>query len=196
MEKNINTMLKTGRATWLAILLLVLQGCATLTTDQIHQQRAETREMADQTLAQLKQQNPQASARLSRATGYAVFSNFGFKFMFGGSSRGKGLAFNKATQQTTFMRMIELQPGFGFGVQKFRIVFIFNTPEAYSQFVNSGWQFGASTTASLNNGTQGLGGGLGAVVSPGVEMYQISETGAIVGISLTGAKYSRDDALN
>jgi lipid-binding SYLF domain-containing protein len=196
MAKNMNAMLKTGRAPWLAILLFVLQGCATLTTDQIHQQRVETREMADQTLAQLKQQNPQARARLNRATGYAVFSNFGFKFMFGGSSRGKGLAFNNATQQTTFMRMIELQPGFGFGVQKFRIVFIFNTPEAYSQFVNSGWQFGASTTASLNNGTQGLGGGLGAVVSPGVEMYQISETGAIVGISLTGAKYSRDDALN
>jgi lipid-binding SYLF domain-containing protein len=191
-----NATLKTSLPPLLVILLLVLQGCATLTTDQIEQQRAETREMADQTLAQVKQQNPQASAKLKRATGYAVFSNFGFKFMFGGSSRGKGLAFNNATQQTTFMRMIELQPGFGFGVQKFRIVFIFNTPEAYSQFVNSGWQFGASTTASLNNGTQGLGGGLGAVVSPGVEMYQISETGAIVGISLTGAKYYKDDALN
>ena len=191
-----NATLKTSMAPLLAILLLGLQGCATLTTDQIYQQRAETREMADQTLAQVKQQYPEAHAKLNKATGYAVFSNFGFKFMFGGSSRGKGLAFNNVTNQTTFMRMIELQPGFGFGVQKFRIVFIFNTPEAYSQFVNSGWQFGASTTASLNNGSQGLGGGLGAVVSPGVEMYQISETGAIVGISLTGAKYYKDDALN
>ncbi|MCX7110535.1 MAG: YSC84-related protein [Proteobacteria bacterium] len=180
----------------LGILLLGLQGCATLTTDQIDQQRAETREMADQTLAQVKQQYPSARSKLNKAAGYAVFSNFGFKFMFGGSSRGKGLAFNNATKQTTFMRMIELQPGFGFGVQKFRIVFIFTTPEAYSQFVNSGWQFGASTTASLNNGTQGLGGGLGVVVSPGVEMYQISETGAIVGISISGAKYYKDDELN
>jgi lipid-binding SYLF domain-containing protein len=191
-----NATLKTSMVCLLGLLLLALQGCATLTTDEIYQQRAETREMADQTLAQVKQQYPEARAKLNKATGYAVFSNFGFKFMFGGSSRGKGLAFNNATNQTTFMRMIELQPGFGFGVQKFRIVFIFNTPEAYSQFVNSGWQFGASTTASLNNGTQGLGGGLGAVVSPGVEMYQISETGAIVGISLTGAKYFKDDALN
>jgi lipid-binding SYLF domain-containing protein len=191
-----NVTLKISMVSLLGILLLGLQGCATLTTEQIYQQRAETREMADQTLAQVKQRYPDARSKLKRSAGYAVFSNFGFKVMFGGSARGRGLAFNNATKQTTFMKMFELQPGFGFGVQKFRIVFIFNTPEAYSQFVNSGWQFGASTTASLNSGTQGLGGGLGAVVSPGVEMYQISETGAIVGISITGAKYYKDDDLN
>ena len=37
---------------------------------------------------------------------------------------------------------------------------------------------------------------MGVSVSPGVTMYQISGTGAIVGVSVTGAKYYKDDALN
>jgi hypothetical protein len=63
-------------------------------------------------------------------------------------------------------------------------------------FVNSGWEFGGSTAAALQTSTEGVGGRLGATVAPGVTMYQLSETGAIVGISITGAKYYKDDELN
>lgn len=46
--------------------------------------------------------------------------------------------------------------------------------------------------------TKTAGGALaGAVtVSEGVYMYQITEAGAIVGVSLTGAKYYKDKELN
>jgi hypothetical protein len=42
------------------------------------------------------------------------------------------------------------------------------------------------------------GGGAAGVVSlqEGVKMYQLSDTGAIVGVSITGAKYSKDGDLN
>ena len=185
------------KSVWLlAILLLGLQGCATLSQSEINQKRAETRTMADQTLTLVTRQYPGAKTLLKKSAGYAVFSNFGFKIMFGGSARGTGLAFNNATQQTTFMKMIELQPGFGFGAQKFKVVFIFDNQKALNDFVNSGWEFGGSTAASIKSNSQGVGGELGAVVSPGVHMYQLSETGAIVGISITGAKYYKDDQLN
>jgi len=180
----------------MAVFLLGLQGCATMTASQVQEKRAETRQMAEQTLKQVTQQYPAAKAKLQTSAGYAVFSNFGFKIMFGGSARGNGLAVNTATKQSTFMKMWELQPGFGFGAQKFKMVFLFDTQKAFNDFVNSGWEFGASTTASLKSDTQGIGGGLGAVVSPGVTLYQLSETGAIVGISVTGAKYYKDDELN
>ncbi len=191
-----NLMMNVKMYSLLAVLLLGLQGCATMTQDQINQQRAETRAVTEQTLAQVYQQYPRARAQLRESAGYAVFSNYGFKFMFGGSSRGRGMAVNNINRQTTFMKMIELQPGFGFGIHKFKIAFMFDTPQAFNDFVNSGWQFGANATAKLKSDSEGLGGGLGAVVSPGVHMYQISDTGAIVGISLTGAKYYKDDELN
>jgi len=41
------------------------------------------------------------------------------------------------------------------------------------------------------------GGAAGAVtVSEGVKLYQLSDSGAVVGVSLTAAKYYKDDDLN
>ncbi|QXP83326.1 hypothetical protein KW115_14270 [Methylococcus sp. Mc7] len=181
-----------------AVFVLFLSACASqpLTRAEKEAQRAEIRSMANQTLAQLYQSYPEARARVRKSAGYAVFSDFGMKILFGGGSHGEGVAINNATQKATFMKMFELSPGLGFGAQKFRVVFLFDTREAFDTFVNSGWEFGGNTEAALQTTTQGEGGRLGVSVSPGVTMYQISEAGAIVGISVAGAKYYKDDDLN
>ncbi len=43
---------------------------------------------------------------------------------------------------------------------------------------------------------QGGGGGGALTLSEGVKMYQLDDTGAIVGVSITAAKYYKDDELN
>ena len=159
-------------------------------------QRAAIRQMASETLAQLYQSYPGTQAKVQSAAGYAVFSDIGMKMFYGGAVHGGGLAVNNATKQSTFMKMIELQPGYGFGIENFRNVFVFDTGAALNEFVNSGWEFGANAMAAAQSGGQG-GGAAGAVtVSPGVTMYQLTQEGAIAGISITGAKYYKDDALN
>jgi lipid-binding SYLF domain-containing protein len=175
-----------------------IQGCATApkTQSQVDEQRAAIQSIANQTLNQLYQQYPDAQSEVRTAAGYAVFSDTGLKFMFGGGAHGQGVAVNNATNQATYMKMIELQPGFGFGAENFRIVFIFNTQSAFDQFVTSGWEFGANAMAAVKSSTQGGGGQMGTTVSPGVMMYQLTEKGVIVGISITGAKYYRNDSLN
>jgi len=182
----------------LVVLGLGLQACAPapVSQSQVDEQRADIRAMANETIAQLYQQYPAARRQIQRAAGYAVFSNFGFKVLFMGSATGEGLAVNHATRRETFMRMVELQPGYGFGVQRFRLVFVFETPQALDQFVSSGWEFGANAMASAQTSTQQMGNQLGVSVSPGVLMYQLSDQGAIVGVSLTGAKYYPDPDLN
>jgi lipid-binding SYLF domain-containing protein len=186
----------------IAALGLGLQACSTeplsqpLSPAQVDEQRAEIREMVRQTLAQLYQQYPSVRRQIEKAAGYAVFSDFGFKFMFMGSATGEGLAVNNATRRDTFMRMVELQPGYGFGAQQFRVVFVFETPQAFDQFVSSGWEFGGSAMATATTQTQQMGSQLGVTVSPGMLMYQLSQEGAIVGVSITGAKYYQDDSLN
>jgi len=182
----------------LAALGLGLQACSTapMSQYQVDEQRASVREMANETLAQLYQQYPGARRQIERAAGYAVFSNFGLKVLFMGSATGEGLAVSHATRRETFMRMVELQPGYGFGVQRFRLVFVFETPQALDQFVQSGWEFGGNVMASAQTRTQQMGNQLGVSVSPGVLMYQLSDQGAIVGVSITGAKYYPDPNLN
>lgn len=177
---------------------LSLNACSTAPTSQyqIDEQRASVRDMANDTLAQLYQQYPGARRQIEHAAGHAVFSNFGLKFLFLGSAAGEGIAVNRATRRETFMRMVELQPGYGFGAQKFRLVFVFETRQAFDQFVNSGWEFGGNLMASAQTSTQQMGSQLGVSVSPGMLLYQLSDEGVMAGVSVTGAKYYPDSELN
>jgi lipid-binding SYLF domain-containing protein len=182
----------------MVFLSLALISCATapLSKSEKEQQQDSVRDMANKTLSELYIKNPAAKSEISKAAGYAVFSDFGFKVMWQGGAGGSGIAVNNATKQETFMKMVEFQPGLGLGAAKFRLVFIFETPEAFTSFVTSGWEAGANAMASAK--TKAEGGALaGAVtVSKGIKMLQLNDEGAIVGVSLTAAKYYKDMDLN
>jgi lipid-binding SYLF domain-containing protein len=180
------------------VLCLGIVACATtpMSAAKKADQQDEVRDMARTTLAQLYAKNPAAQSAITSAAGYAVFSDFGFKVLFMGGAKGAGIAVNNATKQETFMKMAEFQPGFGLGADKFRVVFVLENAAAFNSFVTSGWEAGANVMAAAKTKTAG-GALAGAVtVSEGVYMYQITEAGAIVGVSLTGAKYYKDKELN
>jgi len=185
----------------LLILVLfcgALAACATtpLTKSQVDAQRSEIMTMRQQTLDKLYQQYPQAKEAVEKAAGYAVFANFGMKILFMGGAGGHGVAIDNASKQATYMKMAELQPGLGLGAQNFGIIFIFAKPAEYNKFITSGWDFGANAMASAQSSTQGGGAQMGATVAPGVTMYQLSDQGAIVGVSVTAAKYYQNKELN
>ena len=180
-------------------LYLGLLSCATapVSSSEKAAQQEGVRAMANQTLADLYKKNPATHGEVTKnSAGYAVFSDFGFKFMFMGGAKGKGVAINNASKQATFMEMAELQPGFGVGAEKYRIVFVFDTPAAFNSFVTSGWEAGANAMAAAKMKAKG-GALAGAVsVSDGVSMFQVDTEGAVVGVSITGAKFYKDKELN
>ena len=96
-----------------------------------------------------------AKKAVESAAGYAAFSNFGMKILVAGGGSGKGIAVNNKTKATTYMKMAEVQAGLGFGVKKFRLVWVFETEKAFNDFVNSGWEIGAQATASAKAGDKG-----------------------------------------
>jgi len=182
----------------MVVMFLGLSACSTtpISKSDKEQQQDSVRDMANKTLFQLYVKQPDAKDVIAKAAGYAVFSDFGFKVWTLGGARGKGVAVNNATKQETFMEMLEFQPGMGLGAMKFRVVFVFETLEAFNSFVNSGWEAGANAMAAAKTKTEG-GALAGAVtVSKGVKMYQLNEEGLIVGVSLTAAKYYKDKELN
>jgi lipid-binding SYLF domain-containing protein len=64
------------------------------------------------------------------------------KILVAGSGTGKGVAVDTKTKKETFMKMFEVQAGLGFGVKKFRLVWVFETPDALKSFIDSGWELG------------------------------------------------------
>jgi lipid-binding SYLF domain-containing protein len=174
------------------LLIPATAGAATKAEEQ-----AEIRKMEQETLARLYKAAPSAKGAVEKAAGHAVFSNFGMKILVAGGGSGKGVAVDHASKKATFMKMAEIQAGLGIGVKKFRVVFVFDSKQALDAFVNSGWEFGGQASAAAKSGDKGSASYQGAAsVSPGVWLYQLTDTGLAAEITAKGTKYYKDNDLN
>jgi lipid-binding SYLF domain-containing protein len=201
VQRQGDMMMKTTRRHNLHFLIAVALVCALTVAAHAadgkkEKEQQEVRAMAQDTLQRLYKADPKAKAALEGAAGYAAFANMGVKILVAGSGKGQGIAVNNKSKKETFMKMLELQAGLGFGVKKFRLVFVFDNDKAFDSFVNSGWQFGGQSTAALK--TEDKGGAMAgaASVSDGVWMYQLTDKGVAVEITAKSTKYYKDDDLN
>ncbi len=182
-----------GMAAMMLLLTLTGQVCA----QSIQEQRSDIRATVNDTLNRLYAAQPSAKQAIANAAGYGVFNDFGMKILFAGGGTGKGLVVNNRTKKETFMKMVEVQAGLGLGVDKYRLVWVFERASDLDQFINQGWELGAQATLTAQVNGQGAQGFAGAVsVTPGVWLYQLSEEGLAADITAKGTKYFRDNELN
>lgn len=164
--------------------------------DTKEEKRQEVRSMATKTLSRLYEVRPSVKPAIVSSAGYGVFNNFGMKIFVAGGGKGKGMVVNNKTKQETFMKMIEVQAGLGIGVKKFSVVFVFEQEQALNDFINKGWEFGGQTTVAAKAGEKGASFSGAVAVSPGVWMYQMTDTGIAAEITGKGTKYYKDKKLN
>ncbi len=164
--------------------------------DAVSQGRQEARDVAKQGLADLYAAAPSTRAAIERAAGYGVFSTVGLKLLFAGGTRGSGVVFNSRTKAETFMKMLQVQGGLGFGVARNTVIFVFTTESALRQFIDQGWE--VSGQGNLAAAASHEGGSLAGAVSvaPGVYIYQITDTGLAATLTIAGTKFFKDDELN
>lgn len=178
------------------VLVLVLSVSAMANEEKIKKEQNEVRAKSSEVLSKLYKAEPLAEAAIDSAYGYATFSNFGMKILVAGGGKGQGLAVNNTTGAETFMKMIEVQAGLGMGIKKFLVVFVFENAQAFDGFVNSGWEFGGQTTAAAKLDDEGAALQGAVSVSPGVWVYQITDDGLALELTMKGTKYMKDDKLN
>ena len=163
---------------------------------KIIQARHQVREMSQDALASLYEILPGARRAIERSAGYAVFSTFGVKLFFAGGTTGKGMVVNKRTGRQTFMKMAQVQGGLGFGVNKNRLIFVFANEQALRNFIDQGWEFGVQANVSAMAGGQGGMFTGAAAISPGVYLYQLTDTGLSATLTVSGTKFFKDGDLN
>jgi lipid-binding SYLF domain-containing protein len=159
-------------------------------------EQAEVRKAGQEALAALYKVQPSARKAVQSAAGYAAFSNFGMKIFVAGGGSGKGIAVSNKTKATTYMKMVEVQAGLGFGVKQFQLVWVFETEKALNDFVNSGWELGGQATAAAKAGEKGASFQGAVAVAPGVWVYQITKNGLALELTVKGTKYYKDSDLN
>jgi lipid-binding SYLF domain-containing protein len=163
---------------------------------EIIQTRLQIKEVAQRSLASLYEINPASRRAIERSAGYAVFSTFGIKLFVAGGTSGKGVVVNHRTSRQTFMKMVQVQGGLGFGLNQNRLIFVFTNEQALRNFIDQGWEFGAQANLSAMAGGQGAMFSGAAAVSPGVYLYQLTETGLSATLTVGGTKFFKDSDLN
>jgi lipid-binding SYLF domain-containing protein len=185
---------------WAGILIAVMGvasvASAAMTDKEKKAAQQDVQKMAKETLNQLYKTQPKAKQAVGKAAGYAVFSNFGLKIFLAGSGQGKGMAVNNRTKAATYMKMLEVQAGLGFGVKKFKLVWVFENQRDLNDFINSGWELGGQAGASAKTGETGMALEGAMSVSPGVWLYQLTDDGLALELTAKGTKYYKDDELN
>jgi lipid-binding SYLF domain-containing protein len=166
------------------------------TKEEMDKEKTDIRKMVKETLDKLYKVQPPAKEAISKAAGYAVFSNFGMKIFVAGSGSGKGIAMNNKAKKETFMKMFEVQTGLGFGVKKFRLVWVFENEKDLNEFINSGWELGAQSSAAAQASGKGESFAGAMSIKPGVWIYQLTDDGLALELTAKGTKYYKNDDLN
>jgi lipid-binding SYLF domain-containing protein len=151
--------------------------------------------MRDETLARLSRERPESGAKLAGAPGYGVFSTLGMK-LFLASGNGYGVVRDNAAGTDIYMQMRELGVGIGLGVKDTRIVIVFGTRQAMSDFTEKGWEWGGDADASAQASETGTGASMGINTSVDTEVYVLTESGIALQATVTGTKYWKDDEMN
>jgi len=157
------------------------------------EQRQHIRDISETTLLKLYSLQPNARSYVENAAGYGVFGNWGVKILFIGGGTGKGMAVNNSNNHETFMNMVAGTVGFGLGAKTYNIVFIFETEKALNDFTENGWQFGGQVTAAATDGVGGDSYQGAFAVGPGVWMYEMTDKGLALEVTLKGTKFSQND---
>ncbi|MEW6998860.1 YSC84-related protein [Colwelliaceae bacterium BS250] len=179
----------------LVLIATIMLSACSASGDTPTEQRNEIAKMQSKVLADVETASPGALAKINAAPGYATFSNAQINLIFVAAGGGFGVVQNNATNSKTYMDMYEGGIGLGLGAKDFRAVFVFHTVEAMDRFVEEGWGFGGEADAAAKASDNGgeIGGG---VTIGDITVYQLTETGLALQVTLKGTKYVKNEDLN
>ena len=129
-------------------LLLVVAGCATMTSDEKEQKRAELDAMAEAAIAGLVEQDSGIKTEIDESLGYAVANMKLTKVPVVGAGGGEGVIFNKATQQRTYITVSRLDIGGGWGARSYKALLVFDSQKVMDKLEGGVWEFQAGAEAS------------------------------------------------
>ena len=159
------------------------------------QKQAEIRSKVVTSRNAFYQADPKLKAEVEKAAGYAVFGTYGLSFIVGGAG-GTGMVHDNKTKKETFMSMAQASAGLQIGASETSYLFVFKDAASMQQFIDSGWEAGASASAGAGAGDKTVEAGAGAGAFSGGKMYTLTKTGLQVGGAVAGTKVWKDKDLN
>ncbi len=178
-----------------ALALALLLPAGAIHAESVDHQREAIRRAALNTLDQLYAAQPSAKQAIQKAAGYAVFSELTSKILIAGGGGGKGIVVDTVNPQETYMMMVTVDAGLGWGISKSHLVWVFERESDLRNFVSNGLVLGADVNLQVDPGVASVYQGA-VKVQPGVWLYQLSDAGLVASLTVQGTKYFKDPDLN
>lgn len=157
------------------VMLLVIVGCATMTTADKEQKRAELDAMTEAAIAGLIEQDPEIRKEIEQSLGYAVANMKVTKVPVVGAGGGEGVFVNKKTQQRTYFTVSRFDVGGGWGARSYKALVVFNSQEVMDRAKDGVWEFQAG--AEVSAGTDSKEGS-SSDLNKGFTVHVLSDGGA------------------
>lgn len=176
--------------------VLMVMTIAMVSAASVEERRQAIRNVTNETLQEVYSVQPKAKKNVAKAAGYAAFTITDAKLIFLGGGGGKGMAVNNSTGQEIFMGADDVQVGFGLGIKKYDVLFVFGTEKALLDFGNNGWKLGGQATLAATDSVNGDSLEGAVSVGPDIWMYQLTDKGLEASITVRGIHYFKVKALN
>ncbi len=158
--------------------------------------RAKLDKMSVEVLDRMYAKYPESKDAVENSYGYCTISSASVKLGLWGDDHGRGLAYNKETEEKIYMKMKEVTVGINLGAKEYDLLFIIQNKEAWERFISGSIKFGTEATAQASDGVKGGSFANAKIVANGVWVYQLNKKGVAVELSLKGARISPFRTLN
>jgi lipid-binding SYLF domain-containing protein len=160
------------------------------------EQRGSIQKMENDVLERLYKERPDTRKEIEGAVGYAVFSSGSLALVWVSGGYGHGVAHDNRDGKEIYMQMASAGVGLGLGAKDYNTVFVFHDAQAFHDFHTTGLDLTGSADAAAKVGEKGDAVGGSSNALPGVNIYQMTDSGLIAQAMLQGTKYWRDEELN
>ena len=162
------------------LIIMGFTGCVKVPGETRQDQVVTIDQLIERTLKDLYEQNPKTKEEIVSSVGYAVFNNKITKVPVVGAGTGYGVAIHNKSSQRTYLKMVRLDIGGGWGARSVRPVIIFHNEQKFNDLINGKWEahIGAEAAAKVGDvGSAGSGNDDNLQSDKGYTIHMITDAG-------------------
>lgn len=171
----------------LAIAVVLLFSCSTLSPEGEGPAQAELDAMSEKAINALLETKPELQGLLDKSVGYAVVNMTITKIPVIGTGAGYGVVIDKRNNMRSYIQVSQLEVGGGMGAEKFKVLIVFSDEKLVDRAARGTWHYEAGADAVAGSDSAEAGTSK-ADKDSGYKAFKLSESGACVRVTVRVAR--------